>query len=464
MNKFIDRESELKQLHELYQRDQNGTLVILYGRRRLGKTTLLKQFSQNIPYCYFMADRAGEESLKQSIAISMASALDEPILQSVSYPSWYDLFAAFDKFRPREKKFLLIFDEYQYLCQVQPAFSSFIQKWWDEHWQNENIMLVLCGSVTSMMYKETMAQNAPLYGRASAQFLLRPLSYQYIRDFLPTFSDNELVEMFSLGGGIPRYLELLSKYQNFSEALRKLVLTPSGILYQEARHLLHEEITTPNTCWSILNGLGNGTGRISDLAGCINLPANQLTRYIELLRDLFLVHREVPILEKNPRQSKKGFYQVSDPFLRLWFGAIYPYESFLEFGDQDQIQERLNPLIENHISHCFEEMCRRYVQNRSHTFDCVKVGRQWGKNYEIDVAGINSDNELIVVGECKWSHRRVGISILKDLQKKISANNLPVSSFCRYLLFSRSGFSEDLLAEAKRNPHIFLVNSIFTDS
>lgn len=299
MNKFVNREAELKQLNELYMKDQGGSLVILYGRRRLGKTTLLKQFSKNIPYCYFMADRAGEESLKKSISIAMASALNDPILQSVSYPSWYDLFAAFDKFRPKDKKCLLILDEYQYLCQVQPAFSSFIQKWWDEHWKNQNIMVVLCGSITSMMYKETIAKSAPLYGRASAQLLLRPLSYQHVRDFLPHCSNDELVEMFSLGGGVPRYLELLRDYPNFSEALKELVLKPTGILYQEARHILREEITPPNTCWSILNELGNGTGRISDLAGRLKLPANQLTRYIELLRDLFLVHREVPVLEKK---------------------------------------------------------------------------------------------------------------------------------------------------------------------
>lgn len=466
MNKFINRDAELKQLRDLYQQDKKGTLVILYGRRRLGKTTLLKEFSHkyNIPYCYFMADRAGEESLKLSTAIAMATALKEPLLQSVTYPSWYDLFAAFDKFRPKDRKFLLIFDEYQYLCQVQPAFSSFIQKWWDENWQDENIMVILCGSVTSMMYKETMAKNAPLYGRASAQILLAPLPYRYTSDFLPGRSDNELVEMFSISGGVPRYLELLGKYLTFSDALRDLALNRSGILYQEARYLLHEEITTPNTCWSILNGLGNGAGRISELGSRLNLPANQLTRYIELLRDLFLIYREVPVLEKNPQRSKKGFYQVADPFLRLWFGAIYPYESFLEFGQYELVAKRLRPMIENHIAHCYEKMCRDYVGYSTDAFGCIRVGRQWGKNYEIDVAGVNSENELLVVGECKWSRRRVGMSVLKNLKQKIIINNLPISSSCRYLLFSKSGFSAEIQKEAENNSQLLLINSLFAPS
>ena len=129
MNKFINRKMELQQLQSLYDEDQGGNLAIVYGRRRLGKTRLLKEFSQKIPHCYFMADRAGEETLKRSLATAMAAALDEPLLETLFFPSWYDLFAAFDKFRSPKQKFLLIIDEYQYLCQVQPAFSSFIQKW-----------------------------------------------------------------------------------------------------------------------------------------------------------------------------------------------------------------------------------------------------------------------------------------------------------------------------------------------
>jgi len=460
MNNFINRKNELTQLHNIYKQ-QKSSLVILYGRRRLGKTTLLKKFSTHIPYCYFMADRAGERSQMQSLAISMSVAINEPLLQSVNYPTWYELFAAFDRFRPKGHKTLLIIDEYQYLCQVQPAFSSFIQKWWDEHWQNDNIMLILCGSVTSMMYKETMSYNSPLYGRSSAQILLDPLEYQYTKSFLPGRSENELVKMFSISGGIPRYLELIKNYKTFEDALFNLALKRSGILYQEARYLLHEEITTPNTCWSILNGLGKGTGRISEIGNLLNLPANQLTRYIDLLKDLYLIYREVPVLEKNPQKSKKGFYQVADPFLRLWFGSIYPYESFLEFGDSETVLNKLKPMIQNHISHCYEKLCRDYVRHRINFFKCARVGRQWGKNYEIDVAGIDFENKLNVVGECKWSDHIVGLSVLKKLQDTINTQNLPVSSACKFLLFSKAGFSHDLEKLAEENETILLVSSVF---
>ena len=460
MNKFVNRTVELKKLQERYL-SPNAELVILYGRRRLGKTRLLKEFCSGYPHCYFMADRAGEASLLKSLALALSASLDEPLLQSVDYPHWYELFAAFDRFRPQTGAFVLILDEYQYICQVQPAFSTFIQKWWDEHWQHSNVMLVLCGSVTSMMYRETMAQSAPLYGRATLQLLLSPLEYHHLRDFLPDYRENELVKMYALCGGVPRYLELLAGFSGFDEALEHLVLDSSGLLYQEARYLLHEEISSPNTCWSILQSLGSGTGRISEIGARLGLPANQLTHYMDLLRDLFLVYREVPVLEKNPAKSKKGFYQVADPFLRLWFGTIFPYESFLEFGRVDTVKKRLKPQIDAHISHCFELLCRKYVALHANEFDCLKVGRQWSSHYEIDVAGVNGRHQLNLIGECKWSTRKVGLSIFHELRDKVEKHALPVTRDCTYVLFSRSGFTDELQEQAATNENLALIDSIF---
>jgi uncharacterized protein len=460
MNKFVNRQAELSQLQALYKKDA-GQLAIIYGRRRLGKTRLLKEFCLSHPHVYFMADRAGEQSLKKSLAISMATSLSEPLLQSVEYPEWYDLFAAFDRIRPQDQKIVLIFDEYQYLCQVQPAFSTFIQKWWDEHWKNENILLILCGSVTSMMYRETMAQSAPLYGRATAQLLLAPLEYNYTQEFLPNYSEDELVQQYALSGGVPRYLELLQHYSSFSEALDALVLQTSGILYHEARYLLHEEIASPHICWSILQAMGSGSGRISEIAGKLQLPANQLTHYLSLLRDLFLIFREVPVLEKNPLKSKKGYYQVADPFLRLWFGSIFPYESFLEFGQIEMIRERLQPQIQAHIAYCFEKICRNYVQQKADTYGCLKVGRQWSGSYEIDIASVDADYCLNLVGECKWSDKKIGMNIYNKLHATVKNNNLPVSPHCKYIFFSRSGFTEELSQKSHDDNNLILVSSLF---
>jgi AAA+ ATPase superfamily predicted ATPase len=459
MNKFINRESELAQMESQYVGNSGG-LVVLYGRRRLGKTFLLRKFAADKPHCYFMSDRAGESDLRRSLATAMALALKEPVLNSAEYASWYDLFAAFDRFRPRDKRFVLIFDEYQYLCQVQPAFSSFMQKWWDEHWCTSNIVLILCGSVTSMMYKETLAASAPLYGRASAQILLRPIGFSHISKFLPDKTCTERLEFFALTGGVPRYLHLASPYRTFKEALAALVLHPDGILHNESRQLLQEEIQTPNQCWSILNAIGSGANRISEIAGRIGQPANKLTRYLDLLKDLHLVRRETPVLERNPAKSKKGIYVVSDPFFRMWFGAVYPYMSFFEFAETEPAYSRIEPLISKLIAECYEEVCRQWIREKSLEFHAACVGRQWSSAYEIDVAAVNAEFELNVVGECKWSENKMGVSIFQELEEKVIAHNLPLAEDCRFVLFSKSGFTSDLEKLAAEAKNIVLASGL----
>lgn len=459
MNKFINRESELAQLDGQFA-GKSGSLVVLYGRRRLGKTALLRRFAEDKPHCYFMADRAGEPDLRRSLARAMALALNEPVLEAAEYASWYDLFAAFDRFRPSDQRFVLIFDEYQYLCQVQPAFSSFLQKWWDEHWSQANLVVVLCGSVTSMMYRETLASSAPLYGRASAQLLLRPIGFSHISQFLPGKTGTQLVEFYALTGGVPRYLHLASPYPNFREALSALVLHPDGILHNEARQLLQEEIQTPNQCWSILSAIGSGANRISKIAARTGQPANKLTRYLDLLKDLHLVRRETPVLERNPAKSKKGIYVVSDPFLHMWFGAIYPYMSFFEFGETEPAYLRIEPIISKLMAECYEEVCRQWIRKRALDFNAASVGRQWSSAYEIDVAAVNTKFELTTVGECKWSENKIGISILRELEEKVLSYNLPMAEDCRFVLFSKSGFTSDLEKFAAETKNIVLASGL----
>lgn len=459
MNNFINRESELAQLEGQYAA-ASGSLVVLYGRRRLGKTFLLRKFAEDKPHCYFMADRAGESDLRRSMAMAMALSLREPVLGAVEYASWYDLFAAFDRFRPKEKRFVLLFDEYQYLCQVQPAFSSFLQKWWDEHWSEANMVLILCGSVTSMMYRETLAASAPLYGRASAQILLRPIGFCHISKFLPEKSTTERLEFFALTGGVPRYLQLASSYPSFKEALAALVLHPDGILHNEARQLLQEEIQTPNVCWSILNAIGSGANRISEIAARVGQPANKLTRYLDLLKDLHLVRRETPVLERNPAKSKKGIYVVSDPFFRMWFGAIHPYMSFFEFAEMEPAYSKIEGQVGKLMAECYEEVCRQWIRERALEFHAVSVGRQWASAYEIDAAAIDANFQLTVVGECKWSDNKIGVSILREIEEKLASNSLPVAENCRFVIFSKSGFTQDLEKLAAERNNIVLTSGL----
>jgi len=459
MNTFQNREDELALLDRLYA-EPDSKLVVLYGRRRLGKTTLLGRFAESKPCIYYMADKAAEVSQRNALARAMSSMLDEPILEQAGYSEWYDLFAAFDRLRDRTQKTILILDEYQYLCQTQRAFSSLIQKWWDEHWKQDNVMLILCGSLTSMMYRETLSHSSPLYGRSDASLLLRPLPYQHVRAFLPAVSEKHCVERYALCGGVPRYLELLAPFKTFDEALTHGILAPSAPLHAEARYLLQDEIDVPNVCWSLLEAIASGATRISEMASRLQQPANSLTRYLSLLRDLSIVERSVPVAEKNPSRSKRGVYNITDPFLRLWFGCIYPYESHFEFAPTPAAMAKLRPQLDHHIQHCYEALCRHYTRDYMME-ESVRIGRQWGAHYEIDVACVNEQGEFTLLGECKWSTRKVGMSVLHDLQQTASRHALPLAPKHRWLLFSRSGFTKELTQHANTTPTVQLITSLF---
>jgi AAA+ ATPase superfamily predicted ATPase len=242
--------------------------------------------------------------------------------------------------------------------------------------------------------------------------------------------------------------------------LTALVLHPDGILHNEARQLLQEEIQTPNQCWSILSAIGSGANRISEIAGRMGQPANKLTRYLDLLKDLHLVRRETPILERNPAKSKKGIYVVADPFFCMWFGAIAPYMSFFEFDEMELVYSRIEPLVTKLISECYEEVCRQWIRERAVEFHAASVGRQWSSSYEIDVAAINTNFQLTVIGECKWSENTMGIAVLRELEEKVASQNLPLAEDYRFVLFSKSGFTSDLENLAAERKNIVLTSGL----
>jgi AAA+ ATPase superfamily predicted ATPase len=402
-----------------------------------------------------MADRAAETDARRLLAGSMAVGLREATLQSSDFRDWYALFAAYDRFRPAEKT-ILILDEYQYLCEQQPAFSSMLQRWWDEHWQHTPIMVILCGSVLSMMYRQTLARSSPLFGRRTGQCLLKPMRFHAVQAFFPQLKARSRLEMWALTGGIPRYAELASAHRGFSEALRKLVLTKDGPLYAEARFLLQDEVTTANVYWSLLHTIGGGVTRISEVAGRMGLAANQLTRYLSALQDLGLVQRVVPVTERLPEKSKKGIYQVADNFLRLWFGCVAPYESLVEFGKIREAELLMQSRLIAHTAWSFEEACRQFVEDRAAQYGALKVGRYWDRSLEIDVVGVDEKSQVVLAGECKWSAKPLGLEVVRELQRKVAQVWPERQAAMTLLFFSAGGFSAEVKRWAARSGAILV--------
>ena len=439
MNRFVNRERELESLRQEYLRP-GASLYVLYGRRRLGKTRVLAEFLDRVPGIYHMADRSAERDAVRLLAQSMARGLGEPALAVADYPDWYALLATFDRFRP-EGKTLLVLDEYQYLCASSPAFSSVLQRWWDEHWARQPIMLVLCGSILSMMYRETLARSSPLYGRRTAQWLLTPMRFREVAGFLPALDERGRLEMWSLTGGVPRYAELAAPYLSFRDAFRSLVLQKDGPLYAEASLLLQEEVTTPNLYWSVLHAIAAGACRISEIAGRIGLPANQLTRYLAALHEMGLVRREVSVTEPNPARSKRGVYQITDLFVRLWFGCVAPFESLLELGRVEDAEALMADRLSRHCAWAFEDVCRQYVEDRAAEWGAIAVGRWWDAKGDVDVAAVDAGGRVVAAGECRWSRRPLGARAAEELARKLGRTWPGCEASMRLMLFSASGFT-----------------------
>jgi hypothetical protein len=417
----------------------------------LGKTRLLREFAGVRPGVYHMADRATERDAIRLMAGSMAAGLGEATLGETDFRDWYQLFAAYDRVRPEGKSFLIL-DEYQYLCEVQPAFSSFVQKWWDEHWSRQKISVVLCGSVLSSMHRETISRSSPLYGRRTGQILLRPLRFRHMAGFFPGLTPRGAIEMWALTGGVPRYAESVRGCRGFRQALRECVFRKEAPLYAEARTLLQDEVTVTSVFWSLLSAIGSGVARVSEIAGRLGLPANQLTRYLAVLQDLGYIRREVPAGEADPARSKRGLYHLDDAFLRLWFGAVVPFESLLEFGRIDEAERLMGSRLTRHLSWAFEQICRQYVEDRGGEWGLIHVGRHWDRNAEVDIVGTDEKHGVTFAAECKWTPGRLGPSDLENLRRKVRRLWPEREELIRLALFSGGGFTDEL----KRSPAILV--------
>jgi AAA+ ATPase superfamily predicted ATPase len=327
--------------------------------------------------------------------------------------------------------------------------SSIVQRWWDEHWSRQNLLVILCGSLVSLMHRETLARSSPLYGRRTGQWLLDPLSFSDVAPFFPGRTAEELVRFWALAGGVPHYAALAAPFRRSRDALRELVLKKDGPLYAEARFLLQDEVRVPGVYWSLLQTIGSGVSRISEIAGRMGLKANQLTRYLAAIQDSRLVAREVPATEENPSKSKRGIYEVADPFLRLWFGLVSHVVSYLEIGRIDEAERWLEERLAGHWSWAFERICRQYVEGRARELGIVRVGRYWDSGRELDIVGIGERGRVVFAGECKWTASPLGMSHLEMLKAKIQGLWPEAASSLRLALFSRSGFSPALKAGAR---------------
>ena len=338
---FIGRTSELATLNAELERGSG--FVVIYGRRRVGKTTLIKEFIKDKRAFYFLATTESEAQSMKRFAGVLSRTTKNPMLSKVTFTDWLDLFQVVADDHPDEKKVLVI-DEFPYLVKTNPDFPSILQNAWDEVLKDHNVMLVLCGSLISMMKKHALAYDSPLYGRRTAQIRLMPLQFTDVYA-AQNLSFEQAVEQYAITGGVPKYMEFFQTDEPLVEQIRRVVLSKNGFLYEEPDFLLNEEVQTPINYFSVLKAISDGNHKLSKIGMTMAQDTSAITPYLKTLIDLGFVIKNVPITEKNPERSRKSLYYVSDNFIRFWFRYVYPFKGELELDNQQIVLDEMGKYL-----------------------------------------------------------------------------------------------------------------------
>jgi AAA+ ATPase superfamily predicted ATPase len=449
--RFINRDKELDVLEKEYRR-KGSSFVVIYGRRRVGKTTLIKEFVKNKKSIYFLADRQKENVQIDRLKEIAAEKFADDVLKDITFDSWDSLLRYIDKNLEIDEKWILVIDEFQYLVKANDALPSILQRLWDEVLKERNIMLILCGSLISMMYDSTLSYKSPLYGRRTSQLKLAPLRFKELPAFFLGKTAVELVELYSFLSGVPKYIEIFEESGDVFSAIEKNILDKDSFLYHEPAYILNEELSEITTYFSLMEIISRGEHKIGKIANKMQIPANHLTSFLNRLIELELLEREVPVTDENPLKSRQGLYFIKDHFFRFWFSYVLPYKSYIEIGAGAFVLKKIKQDFNLFVSQAFERVCRELLLSHP-PVEIRKIGRWWDKNEEIDIVAL-SENEMLV-GECKWWEEKVGINILKDLQRKAEFIRKEKQDLV-FVLFAKSGFTPDLERSAREDKKILL--------
>jgi len=402
---FVNRVKELQAFEEEYAK-KSSSFSVVYGRRRVGKTALISEFIKNKPHIYLYITLSELDSQVEAFSREIKKFVPEAMRNYLNFKSFEEGIEFLSTLELKQK-LILVIDEYQYLASKDSAFSSKLQKIWDMKLQSSNIYLILCGSVLSMMQSEVLSYDAPLYGRRTSQFHIKPIKFSHIKEFLPTLDKLTQMLVFSSFGTIPKYLNEYDQTLSFKENIEKKILNKNSYLYSEGNFLLKDEINDPASYFGILKSIANGNRKIGAIASSLGVNSSYLSKYMLKLIELDIVQKEIPITETNPSKSKFGLYRIKDKFLNFWFYYVYKNYNYLEIEQTktvlDEIELNFN---DKFVSFAFEDfVLEDIVQNPQKYCDFTpnKIGRWWDNKQEIDIVAYDDKNILFI--ECKWQNK-----------------------------------------------------------
>ena len=458
--KFYDRGRmhELNSLEELYER--NGfKLAVVYGRRRIGKTSLISEFIK----------RGDKKSIRfiatENTDIVNRGSFSEDVFEVYPDSSEFGTFATWEKalkYVAKEaggERLVIGMDEYPYLAKSHPPISSEIQKSIDTVLQGTNILLILCGSSMSFMENQVLGYQSPLYGRRTAQYRIGPLDYYDSAEFFGDESIESKLLGYAVAGGTPQYLNIISQPGSVEAGIEGAFFTKNGFLFEEPHNLLKQELREPAFYNAIITAIANGSTRLNVISGKVGELDNKVAKYVKNLIGLGIIEKERPVLSKDDRNS---IYRIKDNMYRFWYRFVQSNVSRVENRYQDIYKERVEPSIPDFMGPVFEDVCLQYLTrlnvNGRLPFSFDEAGRWWGgnpitkKETEIDI--IAHSKKEVIVGECKWRNDKTAPDVYRELKKKAA---LFSEREIHYYLFSKSGFTEGLKKEAEGDDRLTLV-------
>lgn len=451
---FIGRKTELKQLNEQYNSNK-FEFAVIYGRRRIGKTSLIQEFIKNKEALFF----TGLETTQKQNLINLSQVILQSNSENISFNSFQ---AALENIfeQTNKKRIIFIIDEYPYLANSYPAISSILQLLIDKNKENSKLFLILCGSSLSFMEEQVLGYQSPLYGRRTSQYKIKPFSFFETCDYYKTFSYEEKALIYGLTSGIPLYLSLFREDKSLKQNIIDIFLSSNGYLFEEPTNLIKQECRDPSTYNSIIQAIALGATKLSEISNQVGIETGLCTTYIKKLISLGIIIKDTPIYKPSKKQT---IYLLADHMFQFWYKFVLPNISLINMGMGDRVYKKIEPHFYEFMEYIFEDICKQYLWllniHEELPLFFLKLGRWWGNDTrikaeaEIDIVAYNNENQILI-GECKWRN--------EDTDKKVLDKTIFRSELFSFLnkyiyLFSKSRFSSYCLEYAKNNPSVHLI-------
>lgn len=446
MQMFVGRQQELNKLNQMYQSNR-FEFAVIYGRRRVGKTTLIKEFCKGKKAIYFIAREANDLMNLENFSNDVFAVTSHESEGNVYFPNWEKAFDYIYKVSCNER-LILVIDEYPYLAQSNRSISSILQAHIDMKLKESKLFLILCGSSMSFMEHQVLGYKSPLYGRRTAQFKIRPFTYYESAELLAGFNIEEQAILYGITGGVPDYLARIRLDLSIKENIKNLFLSESGHLFEEPANLLKQELRQPAIYNGIIAAIANGASKLNEIATKVGIENNKCAKYISALIALGIIKKDKPLTED---ESRKSIYLLDDQMFRFWYRFIPGNMSSIAVGLSDIVYDKtVNPQLSNYMGLTFEQICTQYLirenSKLSLPFVFGSIGRWWGNNpykkrqEEIDIMAINGKDAIF--GECRWRNEPVGINVFHELVEKSMLFKQYKNKY--YYLFSKTGFTKEL--------------------